>query len=80
MKLIKIATNHIKNKPNRLNENTHTPLQVFLLSNGYKTNFYKSTSGGMQQSKIYFWDIARDVNSSEELSNKLLNKKWDEYR
>ncbi len=64
----------------RINENKETDLQVFLLHNGFTTQFIKDTSGGMQQSKKYFWDIAKKVNAenSEQLASNLKNRKWSE--
>jgi len=72
------ATDKIKRWDYRVNENKTVPLQVFLLENKYETKFIKDSSGGMQQSKKYFWDIALDCNNSEELAEKLMNKNWSE--
>lgn len=55
----------------RLEENKDTPLQVFLLSDGVTTNFKKATDGGMQQSKKYFWNIARNCSNSDDLAKEL---------
>lgn len=63
----------------RIEENQSVPIQVFLLSNGEQTNFIKETSGGMMQSKKYFWDIATDCKNSKELAEKLKDKKWGDY-
>jgi hypothetical protein len=63
----------------RIEENRQTDLQVFLLSDGAETNFMKETSGGMLQSKKYFWNIATDCSNATELANKLNNKTWGEY-
>jgi len=63
----------------RIDENKSVPLQVFLLDNREETNFIKETSGGMLQSKKYFWDIAVDCKSSKELADKLRNKTWGNY-
>lgn len=63
----------------RIEENQKHALQVFLLDNGQPTNFIKDTSGGMQQSKKYFWDIARDCKSSKELAAKLSGKRWGDF-
>ena len=52
---------------------------MFLLSDGVETNFMKETSGGMLQSKKYFWNIATDCSNATELANKLNNKTWGEY-
>ena len=72
------AKEKIQNWDYRINENKSVPLQVFLLGNRYETNFIKDSSGGMQQSKKYFWDIALDCDNSEKLANKLMNKNWSE--
>lgn len=63
----------------RIDENKSVPLQVFLLSNRAETNFIKKTSGGMLQSKKYFWDIAIDCKNSQELADKLKDKNWGNY-
>lgn len=63
----------------RIDENKSVPLQVFLLDNRQETNFVKETSGGMLQSKKYFWDIATDCKNSQELAEKLRDKNWGEY-
>jgi hypothetical protein len=60
----------------RSNENKHTALQVFILSNSSKTSFKKISSGGMMQSKKYFWDIARNVKTAKELADNLNGKTW----
>jgi hypothetical protein len=78
--IIKEAMQKIKRWDNRVRENESIPLQVFLLSEGVETNFVKSTDGGMLQSKLYFWDIAKDVNSLEELGQKLDNRNWKDLR
>jgi len=72
------AKEKIKKWDYRIEENNSVPLQVFLLQNRHETTFIKDSSGGMQQSKKYFWDIALDCNNSEELANKLRGKKWSE--
>jgi len=72
------AEEKVRNWQYRIDENKSVLLQVFLLENKSETNFIKDTSGGMQQSKKYFWDIATDCNNSEELANKLTNKNWSE--
>lgn len=79
-KLIELAKDKIKKWDYRVKENEHTPLQVFLLSGGETTNFFKDSSGGMQQSKMYFWDIAKGIESSSELAEKLSGEKWKDYR
>lgn len=63
----------------RIEENRSVPLQVFLLGNRAETSFVKDSSGGMQQSKKYFWDIATDCKSSIVLAEKLQDKKWSDY-
>lgn len=74
--LYKKAEDKIKSFENRIEENETTALQVFLLSNPKNTNFYKSSSGGMMQSKKYFWDVAVDCDDSAELADKLENVAW----
>ncbi len=63
----------------RIEENKSVPLQVFLLDNKQETNFKKETSGGMLQSKKYFWDIAIGCNNSADLARKLENKIWGDF-
>lgn len=63
----------------RIEENKTTDLQVFLLTDGIETNFRKETSGGMLQSKKYFWNIALECKNSIELATKLFDKNWGEY-
>jgi len=63
----------------RIDENKSVPLQVFLLDKRETTKFIKETSGGMLQSKKYFWDIAIDCKTSKELADKLRNKNWGNY-
>lgn len=63
----------------RIEENRSTPLQVFLLDDDAQTDFRKITSGGMQQSKKYFWDIAIDCNNSTELAEKLSGHSWNNF-
>ena len=72
------AKEKIENWDYRIKENESVPLQVFLLENRVETNFIKDSSGGMQQSKKYFWDIALDCSNSNELAEKLMNKNWSE--
>lgn len=78
--LIKLAKEKINSWSYRIKENENTPLQVFLLSNGAVTNFIKDSDGGLQSSKMYFWDIAKDRTNAVELANKLNGKNWGEYR
>ncbi len=77
--LIQQAKQKLQNWQNRIDENKSVPLQVFLLDNKQETNFVKGTSGGMLQSKKYFWDIARGCSNSQELAKKLKDKKWCDY-
>jgi hypothetical protein len=70
------AEEKVKLFESRVEENKTNPLQVFLLSNPENTNFYKSSSGGMMQSKKYFWDVAVDCDDSAELADKLENVAW----
>ncbi len=63
----------------RAKEHGNNGIQVFLLENGAETKFIKDTSGGMMQSKKYFWDIAKDCNTSLELAKKLNNKNWGDF-
>lgn len=77
--LIEQARQKLQNWQWRIDENKSVPLQVFLLDNRQGTNFVKETSGGMLQSKKYFWDIATDCKNSQELSEKLRNKNWGDY-
>lgn len=78
--LIKLAKSKIEKWDYRIRENEGIPIQVFLLKGGEETNFYKDSSGGMQQSKLYFWDIAKEITSSKQLANKLKDKKWEDYK
>lgn len=64
----------------RLEENKDNSLQVFLLSDGVDTNFEKDSDGGMQQSKKYFWNIARNHPNSDTLAKELDGKKWSNYK
>jgi hypothetical protein len=77
--LIEQARQKLQNWQWRIDENKSVPLQVFLLDNRQETNFVKETSGGMLQSKKYFWDIATDCKNSHELAEKLRDKNWGEY-
>lgn len=74
------AIAQIKKYGYRLEENGRIPLQVFLLGEGQPTTFIKSSDGGMMQSKLYFWNIAKQCNSSKELAEELRNKTWEDYR
>jgi hypothetical protein len=77
--LIEEARQKLQNWQWRIDENKSVPLQVFLLDNRQETNFVKETSGGMLQSKKYFWDIATDCKNSQELAEKLRDKNWGDY-
>lgn len=74
--LIEQAKEKLQTWQSRIDENKSVALQVFLLSNRAETNFIKETSGGMLQSKKYFWDIGIDCKTSQELADKLRDKKW----
>ena len=54
-------------------------LQVFLLDKPARTNFYKSSTGGMLGSKQYFPGIAEGCRSSSELAERLRNKRWSDF-
>lgn len=77
--LIEQAKQKLQSWQWRIDENKSVPLQVFLLDNRQETNFIKETSGGMLQSKKYFWDIATDCKNSQELAEKLRDKNWGDY-
>jgi len=77
--LIKQAKEKLQIWQSRIDENKTVPLQVFLLDKRRETNFMKETSGGMLQSKKYFWDIAVDCKNSEDLAKKLRNKNWGNF-
>jgi len=62
----------------RTEENKQISLQIFILGDGFETNFFKNSPGGMFQSKKYFWDIARDVSDAGALAEKLNGKTWEE--
>jgi hypothetical protein len=66
----------------RIDENSKHPTQIFLLNEGNATDFVKDSSGGMQQSKKYFWDIASvlQAHNSAELAYKLNGRRWSEFR
>lgn len=80
--LIKKAKDILKNCNEIKKENETTPLQIFLLGKGEETNFEKGSSGGMQSSKIYFWDIGKDLkeNTVSNLAEKVNGKKWEDFR
>lgn len=77
--LIQEAKEKLQKWQRRVDENKSVPLQVFLLDKREKTDFKKETSGGMLQSKKYFWDIATDCNNSKELALKLKGRTWGEF-
>jgi hypothetical protein len=77
--LIEEAKSKLKNLQRRIDENKSTPLQIFLLDKKANTNFIKDSSGGMLNPKKYFWDIAKDLSNSEELAEKLKDKKWSDF-
>jgi len=77
--LINQAKQKLQKWERRIKENESVPLQVFLLDNRKETNFVKDTSGGMFQSKKYFWDIATDCENSYELAEKLRDKNWSDF-
>lgn len=77
--LLKEAITKLKTWQWRIDENKSVPLQVFLLDKREKTKFIKETSGGMYQSKKYFWDIAIDCKDSKELADKLIGRSWGEF-
>jgi hypothetical protein len=55
-------------------------VRVFLLGQRFATDFKKTTSGGLQGSKLYF-DVARlEPKSAEDLAAKLLGKSWNDLR
>lgn len=77
--LISQAIKKFKESKKRVEANKAMAYQVFLLHKKIETNFVKETSGGMYQSKKYFWDIASDCKNSEELAKKLQDKEWGEF-
>lgn len=79
--LIEEAKNKIKLIEWRIDENKSTDLQVFLLDNGFDTNFVKDSKGGLFGTKKYFYDIAKNPNSenSEQLAKNLMDKKWSSF-
>jgi hypothetical protein len=78
--LINQATKIISKSEFRKNENKKVPLQVFLLEKGKETCFQKINRGGMQGSKQYFWDIASNCQTSEELAELLNGKSWSDFK
>lgn len=65
----------------RKEENKTKEQQFFLVGPGHKTNFEKKDVGGMQQSKKYFWNIAKKANAvdASTLAKALDGKSWDEF-
>jgi hypothetical protein len=65
----------------RIDENKSKELQVFLLEQGYPTNFKKEDAGGMMQSKKYFWNIALvlKADDAKALAAKLDGRTWSEF-
>lgn len=57
------------------------PMHVILVETGHPTEFKKETSGGLFQSKKYFWDIAKRVGAknSAELAERLRGKAWGDF-
>lgn len=78
--LINQAKKIINDSEFRSNENQTVPLQVFLLEKDESTCFKKTTRGGMQSSKQYFWDIAIDCQNSKELAELLNGKSWSDFK
>lgn len=76
--VIEQAKQRIRLQSHRIEENKLLALQVFLLENPQETNFIKGSSGGMLQSKKYFWDIALDCKNSKDLADKLYDRKWSD--
>jgi hypothetical protein len=78
--LINQAKKIINDSEFRKNENKTVPLQIFLLEKGKETCFQKTNRGGMQGSKQYFWDIASNCQTSEELAELLNGKSWSDFK
>ncbi|MCB9266515.1 MAG: hypothetical protein H6558_15935 [Lewinellaceae bacterium] len=78
--LIRLAKTKIQKWDYRIRENEGIPIQVFLLRGGEETNFFKESSGGMQQSKLYFWEIAKGIHSSSELATTLRGRRWEDFK
>lgn len=55
------------------------PLRVFILGDLFKTNFVKTSKGGLWGSKMYFDISELNVKNSEELANELNNITWDDF-
>lgn len=80
--LIAEATEHINKRPGRIAEIAQFGLQVFLLGEGYETNFIKDSPGGMYQSKKYFREIAAilKTDTAKDLARELKGKNWSEFK
>ncbi len=74
-----LAISKIQGKEWRVRENSKKPYQVFILGEPYSTNFYKLSKGGLQGSKKYFKEIAKDCENPKELAMKLNNQSWEDY-
>jgi hypothetical protein len=73
------ATQKIRTDSHLAAEISKQSLQVFLLEKPARTNFYKSTKGGMLGSKQYFPGIAEGCSNSSELAERLRNKRWSDF-
>ena len=69
----------VQNYEDLAHEITEHGIQIFLLGEPFQTAFEKDSPGGMFQSKLYFWDIARDCENAEYLAEKLNGKTWSEF-
>jgi hypothetical protein len=56
------------------------PKRVFLLGPLYGTNCFKDSTGGMQNSKLYFNVGPLEVKDAEHLAQALSGKTWSEIR
>ncbi len=77
--LKKLAIAVIQKREWRVKENSKKPYQVFLLGKPHVTNFFKSSKGGLQGSKKYFHEIAKECESPEELASILKDKSWESF-
>lgn len=55
------------------------PIQVFLLSDTIDVDFKKSTKGGLFGSKLYFDDIAKGCNNTDDLAKVIDGKSWRDF-
>lgn len=78
--LIEKARSKLQLWDRRIEEIKSFSLQVFLLENRAATQFLKESSGGMMQSKKYFWDVAIDCLDSKQLAEKLRGKNWGDFK